>query len=369
MFNLLKKLAEQNELEKDEIVFLLEQITPEGKQELFRLARETCLRYYGNSIFLRGLIEFSSYCKQDCMYCGLRRSNRQAERYRLSDADILACAAEGYELGYRSFVLQSGEDFRFTEQRMAAVIRCLKQQFPDAALTLSVGERSEAFYRLMFEAGTDRYLLRHETASRPLYEALHPGMSFANRIRCLYLLKQIGYQVGAGFMVGLPGQTKEDLAEDMIFLKKLHPEMIGIGPFIPNSATPLGKDSGGNVEDTLVMIALARLIVPDALMPATTAMGSLDPLGREKAFAAGANVVMPILSPLKVRRKYALYENKICQEDEPAHCKGCIEMRIAVSGYTPDYSRGDHCRFADCAGKASLPGEPAYSTEGLESTF
>lgn len=346
MTSLLSKLAEQNELTRTETVYFLRHLTPEIKAELFRLARETRSRYYRTDVYLRGLIEFSNFCKQDCLYCGLRKSNAAVERYRLTDEEILACAAEGYELGYRTVVLQSGEDFRFTEQRMAGIVRELKRRFPDTAVTLSIGERSKDFYRTLREAGADRYLLRHETASKPLYEALHPGMSYDNRINCLYVLRELGYQVGAGFMVGLPGQTPEHLAEDLLFLKELKPEMIGIGPFIPHSATPLRDAAGGTVDDTLVMIAMARLFVPDALMPATTAMGTLDLLGREKALDAGANVVMPILSPLQVRRKYALYENKICQGDNSAQCRSCIEMRINVAGYTAELGRGDHFGFA-----------------------
>lgn len=356
---LLSKLYEQNGLTREETVYFLRHLTPDIKRELFRLAREARAKFYDKSIYLRGLIEFSNFCKQDCLYCGLRRDNSAVERYRLTDEEIMECAAEGHELGYRSFVLQSGEDFRFTEKRMVGIVRSLKRRFPDAAVTLSIGERSEDFYRALHEAGADRYLLRHETASRPLYESLHPGMSYDNRMNCLRILKEIGYQVGAGFMVGLPGQTYEHLAEDLLFLKELAPEMIGIGPFIPHSATPLGAAAGGTVEDTLVMIAMARLFVPEALMPATTAMGTLDPVGREKAFSAGANVVMPILSPLNVRKKYALYENKICQGDEPAHCRSCIEMRIVISGYTAELSRGDHCRFTgNVKGPPAAPVKP-----------
>ena len=342
---LLNKLSEQHELTGEEIVWFLQHLTSDYKKQLYHLASETRKQHYGASVFSRGLIEFSNFCKQDCMYCGLRRSNAQAERYRLTEEEILECAEEGYQLGYRSFVLQSGEDFRFTEQAMVSIVRHLKSRYPDAAVTLSVGERSEAFYRALYAAGTDRYLLRHETASRPLYESLHPGMSYDNRMNCLRILKEIGYQVGAGFMVGLPSQTYQHLAEDLLFLREFHPEMIGIGPFIPHSSTPLKEAAGGTVEDTLVMIAMARLMVPDALMPATTAMGTLDPAGREKAISAGANVVMPILSPLKVRRKYALYEHKICMGDDPAHCRSCIEMRIAASGYRLELSRGDNCNF------------------------
>jgi len=349
---LLGKLYEHNVLTKEEIVFFLRHLTPDLKKRLFRLAEETRKKHYNESVYLRGLIEFSNFCKQDCLYCGLRRSNPRAERYRLTGEEILECAAEGYRLGYRSFVLQSGEDFRFTEERMISIVTSMKTRFPDAAITLSMGERSEAFYRALYDAGADRYLLRHETASRSLYKSLHPGMSYDNRINCLHILQEIGYQVGAGFMVGLPGQTAGHLAEDLLFLKELHPEMIGIGPFIPHSATPLKDTAGGTLQDTLVMIAMARLFVPDVLMPATTAMGTLDPLGREKALAAGANVVMPILSPLNVRRKYALYENKICTGDDASLCRNCIEMRIAVSGYKLDLTRGDHSSFKSSTEKA-----------------
>ncbi len=342
---LLDKLSEQQELTEEEIVWFLGHLTPELKQQLYSRASEIRKQHYGVSVYSRGLIEFSSFCRRDCLYCGLRRSNSSAERYRLTEEEIIECAAEGYELGYRSFVLQSGEDIHYSEQVMTSIVRKLKLRFPDAAVTLSVGERNEAFYRALYNAGADSYLLRHETASRALYESLHPGMSFDNRMECLRILRQIGYQVGAGFMVGLPGQTQRHLAEDLLFLKAFQPEMIGIGPFIPHSSTPLKHAAGGTVEDTLVMIAMARLMVPDALMPATTAMGTLDPSGREKALQAGANVVMPILSPLQIRSKYALYEQKICMGDEPEHCRSCLEMRIAVSGYRMEFSRGDHCRY------------------------
>ncbi|WP_379155096.1 [FeFe] hydrogenase H-cluster radical SAM maturase HydE [Paenibacillus sp. sgz5001063] len=342
---LLGKLVEQNELTKEEIVYFLENLTPDLKDRLYILAAQTRKKHYQESVYMRGLIEFSNFCKQDCLYCGLRRSNSRANRYRLTEEEILECTAEGYRLGYRSFVLQSGEDFYFTEERMVRLVTNIKVHYPDVAITLSIGERSEAFYRALFDAGTDRYLLRHETASRSLYQSLHPGMSYDNRLNCLRTLKDIGYQVGAGFMVGLPGQTYEHLAEDLLFLKELHPEMIGIGPFIPHSATPLKDAQGGTVEDTLVMIAMARLLVPDALMPATTAMGTLDREGREKALLAGSNVVMPVLSPLNVREKYALYENKICMGDEASHCRNCIEMRIAAAGFKIELSRGDHCSF------------------------
>lgn len=338
---LLDKLYETAELDKNELVYLLTHLDEEHRKVLYEYARRTRDKHYGNKVYMRGLIEFSNICKQNCMYCGLRSSNRNVERYRLTLDEILDCCREGYELGYRTFVLQSGEDDWYTEERLVDMIRRIKGSYPDAAITLSIGERDRATYEKLFEAGASRFLLRHETASRRLYEQLHPTMSFDNRMNCLRTLKEIGYQVGAGFMVGLPGQTAEDLAEDLIFLRSFRPDMIGIGPFIPHSETPLAGEKGGTVEDTLVMVALTRLLVPDALLPATTAMGTLDPEGREKAIRAGANVVMPNLSPTTVRSKYELYENKICTGDEAAHCRHCIELRIAAAGCGVDMGRGD----------------------------
>lgn len=344
---LLYKLYQENQLEKEEVVFLLKSLDEETKETLFEYARRTREKFFGKKVYMRGLIEFSSVCRQNCLYCGLRASNTKAERYRLTKEEILDCCREGYRLGYRTFVLQSGEDPWYTEDRMVDIIGSIKELFPDAALTISIGERSYEEYKAMFDAGADRYLLRHETASRRLYEELHPGMDFDNRIRCLYNLKEIGYQVGAGFMVGLPGQTEEDLAEDLLFLKELNPDMIGIGPFIPHSETPLRDAKGGTVVDTLVMLALTRLFVPDCLMPATTAMGTLHAQGRELALKAGANVVMPNLSPAEVRPKYELYENKICTGDVAAHCRYCIEGRIKAAGFEVDMGRGDSLRHID----------------------
>lgn len=341
--DLLRKLYETNSLTKEEIIEVLLHLEEAGnKQLLFEYAHRTRLAHYGPRVFMRGLVEFSNYCKQDCLYCGIRASNRGADRYRLVPEDIVACCREGYELGYRTFVLQSGEDFWYTEERLIQILRMVRGEFPDAAITLSIGERSRQTYEALYKAGAERFLLRHETASRELYESLHPSfMSYDNRMNCLRVLKEIGYQVGAGFMVGLPGQTLEHLAEDLDFLHKFQPDMIGIGPFIPHSETPLKGNRGGTVEETLVMVAMARLLVPKANLPATTAMGTLDPQGREKAVKAGANVVMPNLSPTSVREKYALYQNKICTGDEAAHCRSCLEMRIKVSGFDVDMGRGD----------------------------
>ncbi len=345
---MLHRLCENENLTKQEYTSLITQLQQdhgEDRQYLFSLADEVRHQFYDDRVYMRGLIEFSNYCKQDCLYCGIRHSNKEVERYRLTPDQILACCEEGYELGYRTFVLQSGEDDWFNTQRMTHLIRSIKARYPDVAVTLSVGECSKATYQAWFDAGADRYLMRHETASSALYASLHPTMQFASRQRCLRDLKEIGYQVGAGFMVGLPGQSAADLAEDLMFLKEFAPHMIGIGPFIPHHNTPLNDKVGGTIDDTLVMIALARLVVPRALIPATTAMGSLHKRGRELALQAGANVVMPNLSPTEVRPNYALYENKICTGDESAHCRACIEVRIGFAGFRVDMQRGDHVGF------------------------
>ena len=342
---LLDKLYKNNELSREELLYILENLDDDHTEKLFEYARKTRDRYYGNKVYMRGLIEFSNVCRMNCMYCGIRSENKKAERYRLTSEQILDCCREGYALGYRTFVLQSGEDPWYTADKLIDIIKEIKRLFPDAAVTLSIGERSEEEYRAFFEAGAERYLLRHETASRALYEKLHPGGSFDSRRNCLLAPKKIGYQVGAGFMVGLPGQTKEDLVEDLLFLKELNPHMIGIGPFIPHHETPLKDAKGGTVEDTLVMLALTRLMVPDCLLPATTAMGTLHPTGRERALLAGANVVMPNLSPTVVRAKYELYPDKICTGDEAAECRYCIERRIRSIGMDVDMGRGDHCKI------------------------
>ncbi len=338
---LLYELYSTNSLKKDELVFLLKNIDAENKELLFELACKTKEEYYGKKVFMRGLIEFSNICKQSCLYCGLRASNKKVDRYRLTKDEIMDCCSEGYDLGYRTFVLQSGEDTWYTEEILTDIIEAIKEKFSDAALTLSIGERPKTEYKKFFDAGADRFLLRHETASEILYDKLHPGMDFENRRNCLKDLKEIGYQVGAGFMVGLPGQEEEDIAEDLYFLKELNPDMIGIGPFIPHSETPLGSAKGGTVEYTLVILALTRMMVPDSLMPATTAMGTLETNGREMALKAGANVVMPILTPKADRSKYELYENKICLDDDAVECRNCIERRIESAGFVVDMGRGD----------------------------
>jgi len=353
MSDLLEMLYREQTLRRGELIELLDRLDGDEslRQRLYRYALAVRVCMYGNRVFLRGLIEFSSFCRKDCLYCGLRRSNRDAGRYRMTVDEILACCEEGYRLGFRTFVLQSGEDMWYTADRLESLIRQIKGRFPEAALTLSVGERPREEYERFFRAGADRFLLRHETASRPLYRRLHPDASFEERVRCLRDLKDIGYQVGAGFMVGLPGQTNEDLAEDLLFLKNLEPDMVGIGPFIPHSRTPLAGQGGGTVEKTRVMVALTRLMLPEANIPATTALGTLKPDGRELALLAGANVMMPNLTPTAYRPKYALYENKICNDDEASVCLGCLNMRIRLAGFEVDMGRGDSASYLARRGK------------------
>jgi biotin synthase len=297
---------------------------------------------YGNAVFTRGLVEISSYCKNDCLYCGIRRSNPRAERYRLSPEDILACCREGLELGFRTFVLQGGEDPRFTDEVLSSLLRRIKAEFPACAVTLSLGERSRESYQILFDAGADRYLLRHETADKAHYESLHPAeLSWEHRMECLRSLRDIGYQVGCGFMVGSPGQTEHELAKDLKFIDTFRPDMCGIGPFIPHKYTPFGDRPAGSVDLTCDLLSILRLIQPNLLLPATTALGTLDPQGREKGILAGANVVMPNLSPVSVRKKYMLYDNKICTGEESAQCRGCLSARMASIGYELVVDRGD----------------------------
>lgn len=341
VMSLLEKLFATHELSHEEIVYLLTHLDDADESALFQYAHQTRLDFYGNRVYLRGLIEFSNVCRRNCLYCGIRASNQSVVRYRMLPDEILQCCEHGYGLGYRTFVLQSGEDPWYTTDMLVRLIRDIKGAFGDVAITLSVGERQFPDYLAFFEAGADRFLMRHETADSVLYAKLHPGTSLQERTASLVALSKIGFQVGAGFMVGLPGQGPEELAKDLTFLKKLHPDMIGIGPFIPHSQTPLHDCEGGTIRQTLMMIALARLFVPDALMPATTALGTLHPQGRERALAVGANVVMPNLTPSRVRPKYQLYENKICVEDDSDQCRSCIEWRIELAGLKVDMGRGD----------------------------
>lgn len=343
---LIDKLDREYILSKSEFTELIEGRSEELSEYLFSKAVIRQQEHYGRDVYVRGLIEFTNYCKNDCYYCGIRRSNKAADRYRLSKEEILTCCLEGYELGFRTFVLQGGEDPFYTPEKIAELVAEIHAAHPDCAITLSVGEHSKETYKLWFDAGASRYLLRHETANVSHYEKLHPAaMSLANRKQCLYDLKDIGYQVGCGFMVGSPFQTSENLAEDMIFIHDLNPAMVGIGPFIPASGTPFADKPAGTMELTLFMLGLIRLMIPDVLLPATTALGTIHPLGREKGIRAGANVCMPNISPLAVREKYALYDDKICTGEEGAQCRNCLSARMASIGYRTVVSRGDNPRF------------------------
>lgn len=337
------KLLELHRLSKSEYMELLQcwedqETVNRLKEEAVRIRKE----YYGKKVFTRGLIEFTNYCKNNCYYCGIRKGNRNASRYRLTEEEILACCRQGRELGYRTFVLQGGEDPYYTDERMEQIIRRIKGEFSDCALTLSIGEKSYESYERFRRAGADRYLLRHETADEALYRSLHPWeMKLEHRKQCLYDLKELGYQVGAGFMVGPPGQTLSHLAEDLVFLQELQPQMVGIGPFIPHHDTMYADEKAGSVKLTLFLLSVIRIMLPKVLLPATTALGTMDPLGREKGLAAGANVVMPNLSPVKNRKLYELYDNKICTGEEAAECVGCLGRRVSSAGYQLVEERGD----------------------------
>lgn len=340
---LIDKLENEHILLKDEFLTLLTEITDEELLMLRERARKTAQKYFDNKIYIRGLIEFTNYCKNDCYYCGIRRSNRNVIRYRLTKEDILKCADTGYSLGFRTFVLQGGEDPYYTDDRLADLIKSIKNRYPDCAVTLSVGEKSYDSYARLFKAGADRYLLRHETANEEHYRKLHPpSLSLQNRKQCLFNLKEIGYQVGAGFMVGSPYQTVGNLVEDLLFLKQLNPHMVGIGPFIPHHQTPFANETAGSLRQTLMLLSIIRLMLPNVLLPATTALGTVHPEGRELGILSGANVVMPNLSPSKVRKNYELYDNKICTGDEAAECRYCLELRINRIGYRLVVDRGDY---------------------------
>lgn len=308
------------------------------REEAVRIRKE----YYGDKVFIRGLIEFTNYCKNNCYYCGIRGGNKQAVRYRMTEEEILSCCENGYALGFRTFVLQGGEDPWFTDERMVELIHKIRNQYPDCAITLSVGEKSRESYRKYKEAGADRYLLRHETANESHYRLLHPeNLSLSVRKQCLLDLKELGYQIGAGFMVGSPGQTPELIAEDLVYLKELQPHMVGIGPFIPHHDTCFAKEPAGTVDQTLFLLSIIRIILPKVLLPATTALGTLDPIGREKGLMAGANVVMPNLSPMENRKNYSLYDNKINAGDDAKVGLEEMRKRVEAAGYRMVVERGD----------------------------
>ncbi len=340
MIELIKTLRNSGDLTDVQLKTLLE--TDSYDAELREAADSVRREHYGTDVYIRGLIEFSNYCKNDCLYCGIRRSNRCAERYRLTFEEIMECCKEGYALGFRTFVLQGGEDPYYTDERICEIVSAIRKSYPDCAITLSVGEKSHESYKAYFDAGANRYLLRHETATPEHYSRLHPSeLTFANRRKCLFDLKDIGYQVGAGFMVGSPFQTTEHLIADLRFLQELKPDMIGIGPFLSHKDTPFAEYPNGDLKLVLRLLGILRLMHPKVLLPATTALGTMHPQGRELGLQTGANVVMPNLSPQSVREKYMLYDNKISTGEESAQSVRNLTEKVASAGFTVVTARGD----------------------------
>ena len=342
MKELIHKLAASHSLSIDEYESLIKNRNDEAAKLLRKLADKTRREIYGTDVYVRGLIEISNICRNDCLYCGIRHSNKNCERYRLTPEQIVSCADEGYELGFRTFVLQGGEDSFFNDEILGGIVKEIKSRHSDCAVTLSMGERNFESYKLLRECGADRYLLRHETADKEHYSKLHPAsMSYDNRIKCLHELRSLGYQVGCGFMVGSPYQTEKNLAQDLKFIEDFKPDMCGIGPFIPHKDTPFNKFPAGTLELTCYLLSIIRLIHPPVLLPATTALGTIHPTGRELGIMSGANVVMPNLSPVNVRKKYELYDNKICTGEESAQCRECLSNRMKKIGYEIVTARGD----------------------------
>ena len=341
--DLIRALHQNRKLSENEWQRLFTEYDEEDVSLARSLARKIALERFGKRLWFRGIVEFSNICKQNCLYCGIRCSNHNVSRYRLTAEDILACCAEGYEAGFRTFVLQGGEDGWFTDERMCAIVREIKAKFPDCAVTLSLGERSRQSYQALFDAGADRYLLRHEPADEDHYRLLHPAdQTLQNRLRCLRDLKEIGYQTGCGIMVGSPGQTPATLARDMVIMQEFRPEMIGVGPFLPHGDTPFRQEPAGSVELTLFILALCRIMLPDVLLPATTALGTAESDGRIRGVLAGCNVVMPNLSPAAVRKKYMLYDNKAGTELTASQGVALLRRQMESIGYEVAIGRGDY---------------------------
>ena len=335
-------LNREHRLDADQWEALFSTWTATDLSYAMTLAREIAVKRFGKKIYFRGIVEFSNICKNDCYYCGIRCSNRKVSRYRLSPEDILACCSEGYEAGFRTFVLQGGEDGWFHDERMCAIIRAIKERHPDCAVTLSLGERSKESYEKLYAAGADRYLLRHETADACHYRILHPdSLSLENRLSCLQTLKEIGYQTGCGIMVGSPGQTPATLAKDMVYMQQFDPQMVGVGPFLPHQDTPFRNEKAGSVELTLLVLALCRIMLPNALIPSTTALGTVESEGRKLGVLAGCNVVMPNLSPSHVRKKYMLYDNKAGTDLSPQEGIALLRRQMEEIGYEVVIGRGD----------------------------
>ena len=340
---LIRTLDREHRLSGEAWERLFTEYTQSDADFAIELARQRTLERFGRKIWFRGIVEFSNICKCDCHYCGIRCSNHQVSRYRLSLEDILECCAEGYGAGFRTFVLQGGEDGWFTDERMCAIIREIKNKWPDCAVALSLGERSRESYQAMFDAGADRYLLRHETADEDHYALLHPAkQTLQNRLRCLRDLKDIGYQTGCGIMVGSPGQTPATLAKDMVFMQEFRPQMVGVGPFLPHKDTPFRGEKPGSVELTLFVLALCRLMLPGVLLPATTALGTAEADGRVRGVLAGCNVIMPNLSPASVRKKYMLYDNKAGSDLTAEEGVALLRSQMEAIGYEVVIGRGDY---------------------------
>ncbi|MCF0206383.1 MAG: [FeFe] hydrogenase H-cluster radical SAM maturase HydE [Bacteroidales bacterium] len=342
MKNLIDKLASEKFLSKEEFERLITNFDADTLSYANQKACEVRKAVYGNSVYIRGLIEVSNYCKNDCLYCGIRVSNRNAERYRLTKEEILQCCEEGYGIGFRTFVMQGGEDLHYSDEDIVEIVKAIKAKFPDCAVTLSIGEKSFDTYKKYRDAGADRYLLRHETANESHYGKLHPEkMSFRNRMECLENLKKLGFQTGCGFMVGSPYQTSATIYEDLKFLREFKPAMVGIGPFIPHHETPFKDQKQGSVELTLLLLSIIRLMLPEVLLPSTTALGTAGADGRERGILAGANVIMPNLSPVSVRRKYMIYDNKLVSGEEAAENLQKLKLQMEKIGYEVVCSRGD----------------------------
>ena len=343
MKELIERLERERDLTNAEFAVLLDQSSGADRDFLFERARAVRDAHYDRKVYIRGLIELTNYCKNDCLYCGIRKSNASCERYRLTKEQILSCCESGYALGFRTFVLQGGEDGWYTDERMTDIVRAMRQAYPDCAITLSLGERGRESFRRLYDAGANRYLLRHETADEAHYARLHPvSMTMTHRLQCLRDLKAIGFQTGAGFMVGSPYQTTECIVRDFRFLQELKPQMVGLGPFIPHHATPLKDFPAGSTERTLLCLSIVRLLLPNVLLPATTALATIDGDGRIKGMNAGCNVVMPNLSPLEDRSKYLLYDNKATSGEEAAESLRALREHLAAAGYEVVIDRGDY---------------------------
>lgn len=343
MKELIERLERERDLTNAEFAVLLDQSSGADRDFLFERACAVRDAHYGRKVYIRGLIELTNYCKNDCLYCGIRKSNVSCERYRLTKEQILSCCESGYALGFRTFVLQGGEDGWYTDERMTDIVRAMRQAYPDCAITLSLGERGRESFKRLYDAGANRYLLRHETADETHYAKLHPvSMTLTHRLQCLRDLKEIGFQTGAGFMVGSPYQTTECIVRDFRFLQELKPQMVGLGPFIPHHATPLKDFPAGSTERTLLCLSIVRLLLPNVLLPATTALATIDGDGRIKGMNAGCNVIMPNLSPMEDRSKYLLYDNKASSGDEAAESLRALREHLAAAGYEVVIDRGDY---------------------------